>query len=150
MDKKTTIFDDLCLALGMIVDNCKTLGLISEEDYSVVHTVKTKSLYIQHLYSEESPDNETQDKSADRREKKVTAYLSSPLINLLNPEIAKHKNELATWDHNSTQLVPWWRLSYDKRTGKVVEDEVYALCVKAAPMLKELARLVFNKNTSKH
>ena len=142
MEKTTTILKDICLAMGMIAEGCKTLGLISEEEYGIVRPKRTEHFYIQCIYRYDNGKGETLDKSAGKNDENVTAYVSPKLLELLTQEVNRHQNQLAEWDHSSTQPVPWWSLSFDKNTGAVVEDEVYALCVKAAPMLKEAVEMM--------
>ena len=140
MEKSMTILKDICLALGMIAEGCKTLGLISEEEYRLVRPAQTEHLHIQCIYHYDNGNGETSDKPADKKDENVTAYVSPKLLELLTQEVNRHQSQLAEWDHSSTQSVPWWSLSFDKNTGAVVEDEVYALCVKAAPMFKEVVK----------
>ena len=140
MEKTTTILKDICLAMDMIAESCKTLGLISEEEYGLVHPKQTEHFYIQCIYRYDNGNGETLNKSADKNDENVTAHVSPKLLGLLSQEVNRHQSQLAEWDHSSTQSVPWWSLSFDKNTGAVVEDEVYALCVKAAPMFKEVVK----------
>ncbi|MDD6184242.1 MAG: hypothetical protein PUB29_01280 [Bacteroidales bacterium] len=140
MEKSTTILKDICLAMGMIAEGCKTLDLISEEEYGLVCPAQTEHLHIQCIYHYDNGNGETSDKPAGKKDENVTAYVSPKLLELLTQEVNRHQSQLAEWDHHSTQPVPWWSLSFDKNTGAVVEDEVYALCVKAAPMFKEVVK----------
>ena len=138
MDKTVTILDDICLAMGMIAEGCRTLGLISEGEYALIRPAKTESMSIIFIYRNDNPSGGATS-TLPKRNENVTAYLSVALINLITPEIDKHRSRLAVWDYRSQEPVPWWSLSFDKVTGAVVEDEVFALCVRAAPVFKELA-----------
>ena len=119
---------DMCLAMGTIAEGCKTLGLISEEEYDLVKPKPTQYPYVRYLYldEDEETDNKSEKTTVDWNDS-ATAYLTAPLVILLDREITKHQHQLEGWDRNSSQPVPWWSLSFDEKTGNVIEDEVYAL-----------------------
>ena len=142
MEKTATILKDICLAMGMIAEGCKTLRLISKEEYGLVRPKRTEHFYIQCIYRYDNGKEETLDKSADKNGENVTAYVSPKLLEFLTQEVNRHQSQLAEWDYSSTQPVPWWSLSFDKNTGAVVKDEVYELCVKAAPKFKEVVEMM--------
>lgn len=142
MGKSETMLGDMCLAMGTIAEGCRMLGLISEEEYNLVNPKPTRYPYVRYLYHDE--DEEPEKAPVSRRDS-AAAYLTAPLVTLLDREITKHQSQLEAWDRNSPQPVPWWSPTFDEKTGKVVEDEAYALCVEAAAMFRELVE-VMRKN----
>ena len=145
MDKSETMLGDMCLAMGAIADGCRTLNLITEMEYTLVRPKPVKYPYVNFLYNEEdAEDSHTSDKVTIKRDDGVAAYLTSNLVTLLDTEITKHQSRLFDREKNNADTFAWWSLSYDKNTGEVQKDNVYVLCVKAAPMFKELVDIMKN------
>ena len=142
IDERETILGDICLAMGKIAEGCRALGLISEEEFAIVNPQATKYPCVKYIYR--VGEGVWEARSADagfKRPEDTDAYISSPLVTLLDLEVAKHQDLLGEWEKDPSQPLACWELTFDDATGKVVEDDVYALCTTAAPMFKELAEL---------
>lgn len=97
---------DMCLAMGTIAEGCKTLGLINEEEYDLVKPKPTQYPYVRYLYLDENEetDNKFEKTTVDWNDS-ATAYLTAPLVILLDREITKHQHQLEGWDRNSCRLI---------------------------------------------
>lgn len=144
MEKTITMLDDLCQIMGVLAEGCKTLGLISEEEFEIVHPKPTKYTYVRYLPTtdeDDTPAKKCKD-SDDKRESGVTAYLSGPLIDLLDSEVTKYQRRQSEHEIPLSELTQPWNLKHDGFTGEVIKDEAFELCVKAEPLFKELVALI--------
>lgn len=144
MEQSITMLEDLCLLMGIIADGCKEIGLISKEEFDIVHPKPTRHTYVRYLLledEEESPSKKVQGSDV-KRESCVTAYLSGPLIDFLDPEITKYQRWKASHSSPSSEQDPLLYPLHNGFKGEGIKEELYKLCVKAAPLFKELVTLI--------
>lgn len=146
MEKTLTMLDDLCMAMGIIAKGCLSIGLITEEEFEIVYPKPTRHTYVRYLPADDGDSVPVKKKAGSKNSTKhecgVTAYLSAPLIDFLDPEVTKYQRWKADNAFPSSEPYPFWYPKNNKSTGEVIKDKAYELCVKAAPLFKELVELI--------
>ena len=146
MEKTVTMLDDLCVAMGIIAKGCKSIGLITEEEFDMVYPKPTRHTFVRYLPADDGDSEPAKkkvgDKNNTKHESEVTAYLSAPLIDFLDPEVTKYQRWKADHSFPSSVPNPLWYPRHNWFAGEVIKDEAYELCVKAAPLFKELVELI--------
>ena len=146
MEKTVTMLDDLCVAMGIIAKGCLSIGLITEEEFDMVYPKPAKHTYVRYLPADDGDSVPAKKKSGCKKDTKhecgVKAYLSAPLIDFLDPEVTKYQRWKADHSFPSSVPNPLWYPRHNWFAGEVIKDEAYELCVKAAPLFKELVELI--------
>jgi hypothetical protein len=146
MEKTLTMLDDLCMAMGIIAKGCLSIGLITEEEFDMVYPKSTRHTYVRYLPADDGDSVPAKKKAGIKNSTKhecgVKAYLSAPLIDFIDPEVTKYQRWKADNAFPSSEPYPFWYPKNNKSTGEVIKDEAYELCVKAAPLFKELVELI--------